>query len=97
VTHEFNCYCLVVEGLHHESLRLAADLVEQVLAVDPYTVLKGRLLSAHQLRDFQRAEALFDMPVLGGRKPSQLMVAMLEGQRSASSSPVSSCAGCPGS
>ncbi len=33
---------------------------------------------APQLTDFQRAEALFDMPALGGRKPSQLMAAMLK-------------------
>jgi hypothetical protein len=78
VTRQFNRYCLVVEALPHESLRLVADLVEQVPGVDPYSVLKGRLLSAHQLTDFQRAEALFDMPALGGRKPSQLMAAMLE-------------------
>jgi hypothetical protein len=51
----------VVEALPHESLRLVADLVEAVLAEDPYTVLKGRLLSAHQLTDFQRAESLFTM------------------------------------
>jgi hypothetical protein len=78
ITREFNRYCLAVEALPHESLRLVADLVEQAPAVDPNTVLKGRLLSAHQLTDFQRAEALFDIPALGGRKPSQLMAAMLE-------------------
>jgi hypothetical protein len=75
---EFNCYCLVVEALPHESLRMVANLVEQVPAVDPYTILKGRLFSAHQLTDFQRTETLFDMPALGSRKTSQLMAAMLE-------------------
>jgi hypothetical protein len=78
VTREFNRYCLVGEALPHESLRLVADLVEQVPAVDLYTVLKGRLFSAHQLTDFQQTEALFDMPALGSRKLSQLMAAMLE-------------------
>jgi hypothetical protein len=78
VTRQFNKYCLVVEALPHESLRLVADLVEAVPAEDPYTVLKGRLLSAHQLTDFQRADSLFDMPALGARKPSQMMAAMLE-------------------
>jgi hypothetical protein len=71
VTSEFNCYCLVVEALPHESLRLVADLLEQVPAVDPYTVLKGRLLSVHQLTDFQRAEVFFDMHALAvGSRPS---------------------------
>ncbi len=31
-----------------------------------------------QLSDFQKAERLFQMPALGGRKPSELMAAMLE-------------------
>jgi hypothetical protein len=53
VTRQFNRYCLVVEALPHESLRLVADLVEAVPAEDLYTVLKGRLLSVHQLTDFQ--------------------------------------------
>jgi hypothetical protein len=78
VTQEFNRYCLVVEALPHESLRMVADLVEQVPAANPYTDLKGRLLSSHQQTDFQRAEMLFDMPALGNRKPSQLMASMLE-------------------
>jgi hypothetical protein len=78
VTRQFNKYCLVVEALPHESLRLVADLIEAVPADDPYAVLKGRLLSAHQLTDFQRADSLFDMPALGARKPSQMMAAMLE-------------------
>jgi hypothetical protein len=45
---------------------------------DLYSTIKGRLLSAHQLADFQRAEALFHMPALSGQKSSQLMAAMLE-------------------
>jgi hypothetical protein len=78
VTREFNKYCLVMEALPHDSLWLVADLIEQVPKADPCTTLKGRLLSAHQLTDFQLAEALFDMLALEGRKPSQLMAAMLE-------------------
>jgi hypothetical protein len=39
VMREFNCYCLVVEALPHDSHHLVADLVEQVLAADPYTTL----------------------------------------------------------
>ncbi len=64
MTQEFNQYCLVVEALPHGSLRMVADLVEQAPAANPYTVLKGRLLSSHQQTDFQWAEMLFDMPAL---------------------------------
>jgi hypothetical protein len=49
VTREFNRYCLVVNALPYDSLRLVAKLVEQVPAVDPYTVLKGRLLISSQI------------------------------------------------
>jgi hypothetical protein len=59
VTREFNCYCLVVEALPHESLWMVANLVEQAPADNPYTALKATLLSAHQQTDFQWAELLF--------------------------------------
>ncbi len=44
----------------------------------PYDDIKQRLVASHQLSDFQKAERLFQMPALGGRKPSELMAAMLE-------------------
>ncbi len=44
-----------MEVLLLDSLCLMADLVTKVLAEDPYIVLKGGLLSARQLTDFQRA------------------------------------------
>jgi hypothetical protein len=68
INREFNKYCLVVEALSHDSLRLVTVLIKQVPAADPYTTLKRWLLSAHQLTDFQQAEALFNMTALGSRK-----------------------------
>ncbi len=53
VSREFNEYCLIVEALHHDSLCLVADLVEQVLTEDQYTTLKGPLMLVYQLKDFQ--------------------------------------------
>ncbi len=44
-----------------------------ILAVDLSTTLKERLLLAHQLTDFQRAEAFFYLLALGGRKPTAKM------------------------
>jgi hypothetical protein len=44
----------------------------------PYDDIKQRLVASHQLSDFQKAERLFQMPALGGRKPLNLMAAMLE-------------------
>jgi hypothetical protein len=51
ITREFAKYCLVVEVLSYNSLRLIVNLIKQVLAVDPYMTLKGCLQSTHQLTD----------------------------------------------
>jgi hypothetical protein len=44
----------------------------------PYTTLKGRLLETHTLSQFEQLELLFQVEPLGGRKPSQLLTAMLQ-------------------
>ncbi len=63
-------YCHVVAALPHESIRLVADIVEGEPSETPYDDIKQRLVASHQLSDFQKAERLFQMPALGGRKPS---------------------------
>jgi hypothetical protein len=78
ITDQLQRYYHVVSTLPHESLRLVADIVEATPEEEPYTVLKQRLMASHQLTGYQRAEKLFQMPVLGARKPSDLMAAMLE-------------------
>ena len=44
----------------------------------PYTILKARLLDAHQLTDYQKVNSLLKMEPLGARRPSELLAAMLE-------------------
>jgi hypothetical protein len=78
ITDQFQKYCHVVGSLPHESLRQVVDIVEEPPAETPYVAIKQRLMVAHQLTSFQRAEKLFAMPPLGNRKPSDLMAAMLE-------------------
>ncbi len=68
----------MVAALPHKSLRLVADLVESPPTEAPYDDIKERLVASHQLSNFQKAERLFLMPPLGGRKPSEMMAAMLE-------------------
>jgi hypothetical protein len=75
---EFARYCLVVGALPHDSLRRVADIVETPPVDNPYTVIKQRLLGAHQMTDYQRAERLYLSPPIGDRKPSEMMAAMLE-------------------
>jgi hypothetical protein len=78
LTDQVQRYYHVVLVLPHESLRLVADIVEVPPAEEPYITLKQRLIASHQLTGFQRAEKLLQMPLLGARKPSDLMAAMLE-------------------
>jgi hypothetical protein len=75
VVAQFDHYCHVVAALPHESIRLVADIVEGEPSETPYDDIKQRLVASHQLLDFQKAERLFQMPALGGRKPSELMAA----------------------
>ncbi len=80
---QFDRYFHVVSALPHESLRLVADLVEAPPSETPpsetaFNDIKQRLVASHQLSDFQKAEKLFLMQPLGGRKPSEMMAAMLE-------------------
>jgi hypothetical protein len=64
--------------LTKESIRLVLDLVETPPEGNPYTALKERLLSSHQLTNFQKIEKLHQLDNLGARKPSELLAQMLE-------------------
>jgi hypothetical protein len=57
---------------------LVEDLVEAPPAVQPYTILKERLLMAHQLSPTQKAIKLMNAPDLGDRRPSQLLADLLQ-------------------
>ena len=57
-----------------------ADAVQDLLLNPPelpYSCLKSRLLETYALDDFQRAEALDSLPVLGDQPPSHLLNSML--------------------
>jgi hypothetical protein len=78
VTDELMKFDWLVTSLPRESVRQVIDLVESPPDRFPYTVLKARLMSAHQLTDYQKIEKLLHMEPLGARKPSELLAAMLE-------------------
>jgi hypothetical protein len=71
-------FCAVTDALPYETMRLVADLVAAPPAMDPYLVLKDRLMMAQALSPVQKAEKLFGMPQLGVRRPSDLLAAMFE-------------------
>ena len=68
----------LVGSLSKESIGRVLDLVENPPLFIPYTILKARLLDAHQLTDYQKVDSLLKMEPLGTRRPSELLAAMLE-------------------
>jgi hypothetical protein len=63
--------------LPETTINLIIDLVEaEEVPADAYTQLRARLFGAHQLSNYQKVEAMFALPVLGGRKPSELLAEM---------------------
>ncbi len=53
------------------------DIIKNIPAINPFEVLKLRLLEAHVLSDQEKMDALFQLGPLGDRKPSQLLASML--------------------
>jgi hypothetical protein len=78
VTSNIDKFCHVLMALPKASYRMIAHLVTQVPAEDTYEQLKAALMSHHELSDYQRVDMLSCMEPLGGRKPSELLAAMLE-------------------
>ena len=68
----------LVGSLSKESIGRVLDLVENPPIFTAYTILKARLLEAHQLTDYQKVDSLLKMESLGARRPSELLAAMLE-------------------
>jgi hypothetical protein len=69
---------LLLSSLSKEALTSVMDIVERPDLLQPYTVLKDRLLAAHELSDYQRIARLHKMEPLGARRPSELLAAMIE-------------------
>ena len=66
----------LVGSLSKDSISRVLTLVENPLLFTPYTILKARLLDAHQLTDYQKVDSLLKMEPLGA--PSELLATMLE-------------------
>jgi hypothetical protein len=78
VTSGVDRYWHVLTTLPRSSCRLISHLVEDVPSKESYTVLKEALMQAHQLSDYQHVELLSKVELLGSRKPSDLLAAMIE-------------------
>jgi hypothetical protein len=68
---------LLVAALPEKSLSQVMDIIKNIPAINPFEVLKLRLLEAHMLSDQEKMNALFQLGPLGNHKPSQLLASML--------------------
>ena len=59
-------------------LRAVLDLVKTPPAVDPYTMLKGRLVLAHQLTPVQKATRCLQVVAGPNQQPSEVLASLLE-------------------
>jgi hypothetical protein len=78
ITEEWDKYDHLVGALPRASVRLVLDLLEHPDESTPYTALKDKLLSSHELTNFERIERLMKLEPLGGRKPTELLAEMME-------------------
>jgi hypothetical protein len=78
VASERQRFAYTVDALPYETLCHVVDLVESPPDVEPYTVLKERLMLAHQLTPVEKAIKLMELPALGDRRPSQLLADLLQ-------------------
>jgi hypothetical protein len=77
ITSQRVMFDLLVAALPEKHLSQVMDIIKTIPAINPYEVLKLRLLEAHVLSDQKKMDALFQLGPLGDRKPSQLLASML--------------------
>jgi hypothetical protein len=77
ITSQRVMFDLLVAALPEKHLSQVMDIIKAIPAINPYEVLKLRLLEAHVLSDQEKMDALFQLGPLGDRKPSQLLASML--------------------
>ena len=68
-------YC--VSSFNQETANQVLDLIKSPPSSEPYEALKNRLLKLFALDDYQRYEAISNLPLSGDMKPSKLMSNML--------------------
>jgi len=68
---------LLVAALPETTLAQVMDIINNIPAVNPFDVLKLKLLEAQLLSDQEKMDVLFQLGPLGDRKPSQLMASRL--------------------
>jgi hypothetical protein len=93
-------YSLLLTALPRDAFRVVAHLFVDDPPADAYVQLKAALIASHVLSNYQRVEMLAKMEPLGGRRPSEMLTAMLElcprGEESSKFFFFFFCSGCRG-
>jgi hypothetical protein len=71
-------YSLLLTALPRDAFRVVAHLVVDDPPADAYVQLKAVLIASHVLSNYQQVKMLAKMEPLGGRRPSEMLTAMLE-------------------
>jgi hypothetical protein len=78
ITDDQQMFDHVLSALPTEMVSQVIDVVDALPAAGQYEFFKNELLNIDQLSDYEKFDALVKMEPMGGRKPSQLLHAMLE-------------------
>ena len=78
ITGEQEHFTHAVGAMGFNVLCSVMDLVENPLAVNPYTTLKGRLVLAHQLTPVQKATKCLQVAASSNQWPSEGLPSLLE-------------------
>jgi hypothetical protein len=68
----------ILSALPAEMISQVINIVDTMPAAGLYEHFKNQFLEVHQLSDYEKFDVLIKMEPMGGRKPSQLLHAMLE-------------------
>ena len=68
-------YC--ISSFNQETANQVLDLIKSPPSSEPFEALKNRLLKLFALDNYQRYEAISNLPLSGDMKPSKLMSNML--------------------
>jgi hypothetical protein len=77
ITSQRVMFDLLLAALPEKNLSQVMDIVKNIPAINPFKVLKLRLLEAHVLSDQEKMDTLFQLGPLGDRRLSQLPASML--------------------
>ena len=63
----------IVASPPQKEINNIVDIIRNLSAADPYSILRSRLLQTHSLTDYARCESIMSLPLSGDMLPSALL------------------------